>query len=92
MEDNDKQIEINQKEGKNKKATYQKLGVPGSIVIGEYTYIFKAQQKNDYNIFTYRCQKYSCRVPIKIERDNINKIINKHINDEIEYILKRALI
>ena len=90
MEDNNKQSVKSQMEEKIKQTVYQKLGVPGSIVIGDYTYTFKEQQKTDHNIFTYRCQKYSCRVPINITRDNLNKIINKNNNNnDIEYVLKK---
>lgn len=89
MEDNNSKLDKSKREEKNNQTAYQRLGVPGSIVIGEHSYTFKEQQKTDKNIFTYRCQKYSCRVPINIDRDNINKIINKNSSDNIEYIIKK---
>ena len=49
---------------------YEKLEVPNSIVIGDYTYVFKEQFKSDKNMLTYRCQKYNCRVPINITKQN----------------------
>ena len=36
---------------------FEKLNVPKSICIGQYTYIFKDQFKSDNNIFSNRCKK-----------------------------------
>lgn len=77
-------IEI-EKSIKNKKSTkYNFLDIPGSIQIGNKTYVFKEQLKSDKNAFTYRCKKFSCRIPITINRENLNKymtlIIMKKFN------------
>ena len=53
---------------------YEKLGIPGQIKIGDYTYIYKSQLKSNVDTFTYRCQKWDCRIPINITRENIKKI------------------
>jgi hypothetical protein len=71
---------------------YEKLEVPNSIVIGDYTYVFKEQFKSDKNMFTYRCQKYNCRVPINITKQNLNKITDHENKDNIDYIIKKEHI
>ena len=68
---------------------YSKLNIPGSIQIGQFTYTFKEQLKSDENKFTYRCKKFICRIPITIDRLNLNKIKNPNNKKEIEYIIKK---
>ena len=89
MEDSNKQSIKNKSDENNNQTNFKKLGVPGSIIIGNHTYTFKEPHKSNIDIFTYRCQKYSCRIPINITRDNINTIINKNPNENIEYTLKK---
>ena len=36
------------------KKMYEKLDVPKSIILGQYTYVFKEQYKSDSNKFSYR--------------------------------------
>ena len=71
------------------KTKYEMLNIPGQIQIGIYKYTYKDQSKADPNVFTYRCQKWDCKIPISINRENINKINNKNNNDTIEYIMKK---
>ena len=52
------------------KTKYEKLSVPGRIQIGKYKYTYKDQSKADPNIFKYRCQKWDCKIPISINREN----------------------
>lgn len=65
------------------------MDIPGQIQIGKYKYTFKDQSKADANLFTYRCHKWECKIPINITRENINKINNKNNNDNIEYLIKK---
>ena len=71
------------------KTKYEKFNIPGHIQIGKYKYTYKNQSKADPDIFTYRCQKLDCKIPISINRENLNKINNKSIKDTIEYIMKK---
>ena len=71
------------------KTKYEKLDIPGQIQIGKYKYTFKDQSKADPNLFTYRCQKWECKIPININRENINKINIKNNNENTEYIMKK---
>ena len=69
-----------------KKTIYSKLGVPGSIILDNKTYIFKEKLKSVNDTFTYRCKNFKCRVPIRITFDNLKKINDKNNKDKIEYI------
>ena len=46
------------------------MDISGQLQIGKYKYTFKDQSKSDSNLFTYRCQKWDCRIPININREN----------------------
>ena len=87
MKENSKQTNITNKTKNETK--YCKLNVPGSIQIGKYTYTFKEQLKSDENKFSYRCKKFICRIPITIDRLNLNKITNPNNKEEIKYIIKK---
>ena len=39
--------------------------------------MYKDQSKEDKNVFTYQCQKWDCKIPININRENLNKIKDK---------------
>ena len=71
------------------KTKYQLYNVPKSIVIGEYTYVFKDKLKSEPNFYTYRCQKYSCRIPININNNNLDKLQDKDNKEDIKYIIKK---
>ena len=72
-----------------KKTKYEKLNVPGQIKIGDYLYTFKDQFKSDKNMFTYRCHKSNCVVPININIENINRIKDESNIEPINYIIKK---
>ena len=71
------------------KKMYEKLDVPKSGIFGQYTYMFKEQYKSDSNKFSYRCQKYNCRIPINITRDELNKIKDINNKKDIKYMIKK---
>lgn len=47
--------------------------------------MYKNQSKAEENLFTYRCQTWNYKIPININRVNLNKIKDKDINKKIEY-------
>lgn len=71
------------------KKKYEKLDVPKSIIFGQYTYVFKEQFKSDSNKFSYRYQKYNCRIPITITRDELNKIKDTNNKEDTKYMIKK---
>ena len=73
----------------NKNTRYGKLNVPGQIKIGEYLYTYKDQFKSDKNMFTYRCHKSNCMIPININLENIDKIKDENNKEPINYIIKK---
>jgi ketol-acid reductoisomerase len=77
---------------KLKQTKYQQYKVPKSIIIGEYTYVFKAQHKTDPTTFTYRWQKYNFKVSINKIRENLNKISKHNKKNKIEYTLKKIIM
>ena len=81
-------IEKSKKEEKGK-TKYQQLEIPGTIKIGNYSYVYKDQNKAYKNIFFYRCQKSNCRITIEIDRENINKISEQKKNVEIIFKQKK---
>ena len=66
-------MEEQSKEQKNnpKQTKYNLIKIPGSIQIGNKTYVFKEELKSAKDTFTYRCKKFSCRIPITITRKNL---------------------
>mgnify|MGYP003571360205 CR=1 FL=1 len=63
--------------------------MPGSIIIDNKTYIFKEKLKSEKDTYAYRCKIFKCRVPIKINKENLNKISDKSYKGKIEYIAKK---
>ena len=57
--------------------------IPRTIILGGYTYTYKDELINNYHSF--RCT--SCKVTIKIDMNNLIKIINKENLDNIEYYI-----
>ena len=79
-------MEQNNKDTNTKEKTlYEKLGIPGKIKIGKYEYIFKNNFKNDHELFTYRCSKTNCRITINIDKQNLEKILDKENTKQIEF-------
>ena len=72
-----------------KLTNYEKLKIPGILVIRQYTYIYKDKSKSDKNTFFYRCQKSNFLITIEINRENIKKIESKTQNSKINYIQKK---
>ena len=73
----------------NSLTRYNKLGIPGKIIINKYTYTYKDQSKADKNKFFYRCNKTNCRVIIEITRENLNKIPSANKNEADEIIFQQ---
>ena len=60
--------------------------IPRTIYLGGYTYTYKDELINGF--LSFRCKyRTSCKVTIKIDRNNINKINNKENLDNIEYFI-----
>ena len=72
-----KTIEKNKDDNTKNLTNYEKLKVPGMLIIGQYTYIYKDKSKSDENTFFYRYQKSNCRIIIEINRENNKKIESK---------------
>ena len=74
-----------------KQTIYNKLGIPNTIQIGDKTYVFKEELKSIKNTLTYRCKKFSCRIPITINRENLKNYKILIIEMKL-YILLKSLI
>ncbi len=70
MEDHSLSSNISMDNNSNNQTKYQQLGVPGSIIINNKTYIFKVKLKSEKETYTYRCKIFKYRVPIKINKEN----------------------
>ena len=59
-----KTIEKNKDDNTKILTNYEKLKVPGKLIIGQYTYIYKDKSKSDENTFFYMYQKLNSRIII----------------------------
>ena len=57
--------------------------IPKSIQISNFNYSFKEKRAN--NRYVYRCRTRKCGFLILLDKDNLEKIINKKENESIEF-------
>ena len=86
------QNDVENSKNPKKQTIYNKLGVPGTIQIGDKTYVFKEELKSIENTFTYRCKKFSCRIPININLENLKKYKILIIEKKFNILLKSLII
>ena len=48
-----------------KETLYSKLGVPGSLILDNKTYIFIEKLKSEIDIYTYRWKNFKCIIKKK---------------------------
>jgi len=87
----EEKVEKNKDYITKKITSYEELKIPGILIIGQYTDIYKDKSKSDENTFFYRCQKSNCRIIIVINRENIKKIESNKQNSKIKYIQKKSI-
>ena len=61
------------------------MGVPQSLIIEDYKYTYKTNQKDETN-FIYRCRNRNFKVQINIDKNNILKTILKNPKTKVGFI------